>query len=151
MMSRYTGRSLAVIVLRLCFVVAVAHAVRDSTLLIALSHTGRFFASLVTWFQQPGGKICLGIDDGWNWWWTGQRKIYSRSFLFRSLWMFWSGFNSLDVFLFLDAVNFFAFFWWLCRKERFFVNVCVVRGTWIDRGKWVLLNFTNTRIFLFYS
>lgn len=146
-MSRYTGRSLVFIVLRLCFVVAIVYAVRDSTLLIALSH--RKGASLVTRFQQPGGKICLRIDDdGWNRWW--ENDLFSPFFYF-SLNVDLN-FNSLDVSFFFDAVNFFSF-WWFCRED-FFVNVyVVVRNVWwwIDRRKWaaVLFNFVNITIFLF--
>lgn len=99
MMSRYTGRSLVFIVLRLCFVVAIVYAVRDSTLLIALSH--RKGASLVTRFQQPGGKICLRIDDdGWNRWWENDLFFYFSLNVDLN-------FNSLDV-------SFFFLMRWIC-------------------------------------
>lgn len=93
MMSRYTGRSLVVIVLRLCFVVAVAHAVRDSTLLYcSFTPEGCFFGYVVstTWREDL-------FKDRW-WLELMMRKIYSEpSFISISLNVDLN-FNSLDVF-----------------------------------------------------
>lgn len=138
MMSRYTGRSLVVIVLRLCFVVAVAHAVRDSTLLYcSFTPEGCFFGYVVstTWREDL-------FKDRW-WLELMMRKIYSEPSFISISWNVDLNFNSLDVFFFL--------FRWFCRED-FFVNLFVLLWWWIDRRKWAtaLSNFMNIAIFLFY-
>lgn len=95
MMSRYTGRSLVVIVLRLCFVVAVAHAVRDSTLLYcSFTPEGCFFGYVVstTWREDL-------FKDRW-WLELMMRKIYSEPSFISISWNVDLNFNSLDVFFF---------------------------------------------------
>lgn len=141
-MSRYTGRSLVVVALCLCFV--VVHAVRDfHSSYCSFTPEELRGSSLVTWFQQPGGKICLrmmaGIDD--------EKDLP----LFRSLWMLiWI--LILWMFFFLDAVNFFSFLMILLSgKISLWMFVLRDDGN-VDRRRWatVLSSFMDIMVFLIY-
>lgn len=127
MMSRYTGRSLVVVALCLCFV--VVHAVRDfHSSYCSFTPEELRGSSLVTWFQQPGGKICLRIDDGWNWWW--ERFTFISISLNVDL-----NFNSWCFFFLMRWI--FFLFWWFCFQGRFLCEClcCVMMKMLIEEDE----------------